>query len=44
MIARSELVPKDAFAPQFVSIQAILGSVDFLAKFSSSCFYMLSLS
>ena len=51
MIAHAALELKDAFAPQFASIHAILDSVEFLenfevilANFSSSCFYVLSLS
>ena len=51
MIARASLVLRDAYAPQFASIHAILDSVDFLenfevilANFSSSCFYVLYLS
>ena len=51
MIARAALVLKDAFAPLFASIHTILDSVEFLenfevilANFSSSCFYVLSLS
>ena len=51
MIAHSALVMKDTFAPRFASIQWILDSVEFLknseiilAKFSSSCVYMLSFS
>ena len=51
MIARAALIMKDTFAPRFASIQWILDSVEFLeysevilAKFSSSCVYMLSLS
>ena len=50
MIAHAALVLKDAFAPHFASIQAILNNVGFsgnyeviLATFSSNCFYMLSL-
>ena len=51
MIAHSALVMKDSFAPRFASIQWILDSVEFLensevilAKFSSPCVCMLSLS
>ena len=51
MIAHAALVLKDTFAPRFASIQAILDPVEFLenyevilAKFSSSCCYMLSFS
>ena len=51
MIAHSALVMKDTFAQRFASIQGILDSVEFLknsevilAKFSSSCVYMLSIS
>ena len=51
MIAHPALVMKDTFAPRFASIQSVLDSVEFLennevilAKFSSSCFHMLSLS
>ena len=51
MIAHSALVMKDTFAPRFASMQLILDSVEFLknsevilAKFSSSCVYMLSFS
>ena len=51
MIAHSALVMKDTFAPRFASIQWILDSVEFLknsevilAKFASSCVYMLSFS
>ena len=51
MIAHPALVMKDTFAPRFASILWILDSVEFLensevilAKFSSSCVYMLSLS
>ena len=43
------LILKDRFAPRFTSMQAILDSMEFLenyevilAKFSSSCCYMLS--
>ena len=51
-IGHVALVLKDTFAPRFASIQLIRDSVDFfvenyeviLAKFSSSSFYMLSLS
>ena len=51
MIAHSALVMKDTFAPSVASIQLIVDSIEFLensevilAKFSSSCVYMLSLS
>ena len=51
MIGHSALVIKDTIAPRFASIQCILDSVEFfenteviLAKFSSSCVYMLSFS
>ena len=51
MIAHAALVMKDTFAPRFASIQSVLDCVEFLendevilAKFSSSCIYMLSLS
>ena len=51
MIARAVLRLKDTFAPRFQSIQSDLDSVEFLknyevilAKFSSSCIYMSSLS
>ena len=51
MIAHAALVLKDTFTPRFASIPANLDSVEFLenyevilAKFSSSCVYMLSLS
>ena len=51
MIARAALKLKDIFAPQFATIQSVLDSVEFLknyevilAKFSSSCIYMSSLS
>ena len=51
MITYAALVLKDTFAPRAASIQSILDSVDFLenyevilAKFSSSCCYMLSFS
>ena len=51
MIARAALKLKDTFAPRFASIQSFLDSVEFLknyevilAKFSSSCIYMSSLS
>ena len=50
MIAYAPLVLKDTFAPRFASIQVILDPVEvlenyevILAKFSSSCCYMLSL-
>ena len=51
MIANAALKLKDTFAPRFVSTQSVLHSVKFwenyeviLAKFSSSCIYMLSLN
>ena len=51
MIAHAALILTDTFAPVFASIERILDSVEFLensevilAKFSSSCVYMLSLS
>ena len=51
MIAHAALALKDAFTPQFASIQGILDSVDFflnyegiLPKFASSCCYMLLFS
>ena len=51
LIAHAVLVLKDTFAPRFATIQAILDSVEFLekyevilAKFRSSCYYMLSFS
>ena len=51
MIAHAALVLIDTFAPRFECIQAILNPVEFLenyevilAKFSSSCCYMLSFS
>ena len=51
MIAHAALKLKDTFASRFASIQSVLDSFDFLenyevilAKFSSSCIYMLSLS
>ena len=51
MIAHSAFVMKDTFTPRFASIQWILDSVEFLknsevilAKFPSSCVYMLSFS
>ena len=51
MIARAALKLKDTFVPRFASIQSVLDSVEFLknyevilAKFSSSCIYMSSLS
>ena len=51
MIARAALTLKDTFALRFASIQSVLDSVEFLknsevilAKFSSSCVYMLSFS
>ena len=51
VIARTALKLKDTFAPRFASIRSVLDSVEFLeksevilAKFSSSCVYMLSLS
>ena len=51
MTAHAALVLKETFAPRFASVQAMLDPVEFLenyevilAKFSSSCCYMLSLS
>ena len=51
MIAHAALVMKDTFAQRFASLQSVLDSVEFLennevilAKFSSSCIFMLSLS
>ena len=51
MIARSALTLKDTFAPRFAIIQSVMDSVEFLknseiilAKFSSSCVYLLSFS
>ena len=44
MIAHAALVLKDAFAPQFASIQAILDSVDFLEIFEVILADVLSLS
>ena len=50
MIANAALVLKDTFTPRFTSIQSILDSLGFvlnyeiiLAKFLSSCVYMLCL-
>ena len=51
MIAHAPLVLKDTFASRYARIQVILDPVEFLetyevilAKFSSSCCYMLSCS
>ena len=51
MIAHNALKLKDTFASRFANIQSVLDSVEFLendevilAKFSSSCIFMLSLS
>ena len=51
MIAHAALKLRETFAPRFASIQSVLDSVEFLenyevilAKFSSSCVYMLSSS
>ena len=44
MIASPALVLKDAFEPQFANIEAILDPGVILAKSSSYCLYVLSLS
>ena len=48
MIAHAALKLEDTFAPRFASIESVLEFLEnyevILAKFSSSCIYMLSLS